>query len=647
MLRWFANIKLVSKLAVPLSLLVVITVAMLWTAQSGIAELRNATGVVIEETSARRALDLTVMGKLSEATVMEKNILLETGDAGKRAYHERYKASFAAALKDAEQLIALADSPGQRAANELLRDDILEYRRATDKSIALGLKNDREAAFEVSKTEGAPARKKVMTYIYDRVQLLGAEMDKAKNDLNDLSDRVVRHLFTFAGVGLAVSLSLLAAVVVTLIVRPLAATTRSMQRLAGGDLTVEVQGANRKDEVGMLAQSLQVFKDNGIRAVALEAEAAALRDAADAERSRNEAERAREGAENQAAITALARGLDALANGDLTHEVTESVAPRTQQLKDDLNATALRLRETMTTIAAAIEGMTAGTGEFSQAADDLSRRTEQQAASLEQTAAALDEITATVRNTAEGATQAQNVVSAAKDDAEQSSVVMRDAVLAMSEIEKSSQEISQILGVIDEIAFQTNLLALNAGVEAARAGDAGRGFAVVASEVRTLAKRSAEAAKEIKQLIATSSRQVDRGVKLVGETGQSLQRIVGQVTQVHTAVSGIAASAKEQATALREVNTAINQMDQVTQQNAAMVEQSTAASHSLMLETSELSRLTSFFQIGAGSKEPAPVATPRPVRIAKPPVLKIVAKTRSHQVSPSSAPAVAEGWTEF
>jgi methyl-accepting chemotaxis protein len=252
----------------------------------------------------------------------------------------------------------------------------------------------------------------------------------------------------------------------------------------------------------------------------------------------------------------------------------------------------------MRSIVTNTSGLRTGTEEITQASDDLSRRTEQQAASLEETAAALDEITATVRKTAEGAKQARDVVSQTRSDAEQSGEVVRHAVAAMSSIEQSSQQISQIIGVIDEIAFQTNLLALNAGVEAARAGDAGRGFAVVASEVRALAQRSAEAAKEIKTLISTSAKQVGAGVKLVGETGESLGRIVIQVAEITTVVTEIAASAQEQATGLHEVNTAINQMDQVTQQNAAMVEQSTAASHALAQETSELVRLTERFQIG-------------------------------------------------
>lgn len=314
------------------------------------------------------------------------------------------------------------------------------------------------------------------------------------------------------------------------------------------------------------------------------------------------------------AVTEIGHALTSLAEGDLEQRIEHPFIPELDKLRTDFNQALGKLQQTMRAIAENTQAVRSGAGQITQASDDLARRTEQQAASLEQTAAALDQVTATVHKTAEGAVGAHNIVAGAKSDAERSGQIVSETVQAMSGIEQSSHEIGNIIGVIDEIAFQTNLLALNAGVEAARAGDAGRGFAVVASEVRALAQRSADAAKDIKTLIATSERHVELGVKLVAETGQALTRIVEQVSQLNTVVADISASTQEQSTALHEVNTAINQMDQFTQQNAAMVEQSTAASHSLAKEADELSRLVGQFAIGtrdhAQSPRHRPIAHP-------------------------------------
>jgi methyl-accepting chemotaxis protein len=357
-------------------------------------------------------------------------------------------------------------------------------------------------------------------------------------------------------------------------------------------------------------------------------------------------------AEQTATITSsVGAGLEALAKGDLTHRVTAELIGPFAKLKGDFNGAMTRLQETLQSVMAAASGINTGAGEISQAADDLSKRTEQQAASLEETAAALEEITATVKKTAENARTASTIVSTARTAAEDGGQIVDTAIKAMGQIEQSSKQITDIIGVIDEIAFQTNLLALNAGVEAARAGDAGKGFAVVASEVRALAQRSSEAAREIKTLIKASSEHVGSGVKLVGESGQALRKIVGQVVEINTLVTEMAQAAQQQSTGIEEVNTAVTQMDQVTQQNAAMVEQSTAASRNLAGETTELSNLVAFFDVGADApveRRPAPQAAPRPAPRAVPKLQqRVAASFGGRRGGAALAVKEDEDWKEF
>lgn len=321
--------------------------------------------------------------------------------------------------------------------------------------------------------------------------------------------------------------------------------------------------------------------------------------------ARREAERLDAEAAQTALVEVLADRLSKLSAGDLTAQIAQDMSGAHGRVKDDFNSAVDSLAQAMGQVLHAVTGLRGGSDEISSASDDLSRRTEQQAASLEETAAALDEITATVKRSAEGARQAAAVAGEARGQADRSGVVVREAVAAMDGIRQTSHQISDIIGVIDEIAFQTNLLALNAGVEAARAGDSGRGFAVVASEVRALAQRSADAARQIKTLISASSAEVAQGVKLVGEAGASLEAIAGKVGEMDALVAEIAASAQEQSSGLSQVNAAVNQMDQVTQQNAAMVEQTTAAALSLKTEAEGLARLVGRFRTGAAGAPPA------------------------------------------
>ena len=489
-----------------------------------------------------------------------------------------------------------------------------------------------------------------ITPVEEAVDALRTKNDAALQAARDEQDAATATATLSLIIGL-IAAALIAAVagfiVTGLIAKPITAMTSAMRRLAGGDKTIVVPAIGRKDEVGHMADAVLAFKDAAIANDRLEAEAVAQRAAAEEERARVEAEKARTAEEDRVAITALGQGLQAMAGGDLTHRMTVQVAPRAEQLKTDFNTAIVQLEQAVAVVVSNVAAIRSGSSEISQASDDLSRRTEQQAASLEETAAALDQITATVNKTADGARQASGVVQSARGDAEKSGQVVRDAVAAMSQIEQSSNQIGDIIGVIDEIAFQTNLLALNAGVEAARAGDAGRGFAVVASEVRALAQRSAEAAKEIKTLISASGQQVGAGVSLVGQTGEALQRIVNRVAEIDSLVSEISASAQEQATGLQQVNTAVNQMDQVTQQNAAMVEQSTAASHSLAQEADTLAASVSRFRTGQAA---APAHRPAVAPARQPqPVAQTVAalKTVGRGGAALKPQAVEDGWEEF
>ena len=379
-------------------------------------------------------------------------------------------------------------------------------------------------------------------------------------------------------------------------IQPMKRMSDFMKVMATGDYTKAVPDLHRADEIGEMAASVEVFKAAGIERLRLEEEAASGRLGTEAEQRRMaEYERAKQ-QELQAFVADIERGFVALSEGDLTVRLDRPVAPEYEQIRLRYNESVDKLEDAFGSVIAGISAIRTGLSEITVASGDLSQRTEQQAASLEQTVAALSEVMTQVNGSASGAGEAFKAAEVTRNNAREGGAIVSKAIAAMVEIEHSSQQINRIIGVIDEIAFQTNLLALNAGVEAARAGDAGRGFAVVAQEVRGLAQRSADAAKEIKALISTSRDQVENGVKLVKASGESLQEIVAKVAGMSTTVEAIAGSARDQARSLKEVSIAADQMDKVTQQNAAMVEEATAAAQALSHETDELAQLMQRFK---------------------------------------------------
>ncbi|MBB2693512.1 UNVERIFIED_ORG: methyl-accepting chemotaxis protein [Rhizobium esperanzae] len=429
------------------------------------------------------------------------------------------------------------------------------------------------------------------------ILFIGIPMEFYYQRMNEL-------LMLVLGIGAVVMLlvGVLAFYAIRLSVKPLQALTASVHSISSGDLDKPIPCLEKKNEFGEIGRALSLFRDSALARRDLETEAAEQRALSDAERARNDADKRSLDSQIDFAVNQLAAGLGRLSQGDVSQTIGTPFVGRLELLRVDFNTSLLRLQDTLSGIRDSASTIQRNSGAVSASADELSKRTEAQAANLEETAAAVEEITVTVRSSAERAREANNVVAATKKTADNSGTVVGDAVAAMERIEGASQRIEQIIEVIDDIAFQTNLLALNAGIEAARAGEAGKGFAVVAQEVRELAQRSADAAREIKSLIETSSREVTAGSELVQKTGSVLASISQEIIAISGHVETIATASRDQSAALQEVNGSVNAMDQMTQKNASMVAETTQASRLLAGEADTLMSLIERFRLGA---EPA------------------------------------------
>ncbi|WP_184358466.1 methyl-accepting chemotaxis protein [Rhizobium sp. BK602] len=641
------------------------------------------SGVGIYESTKLRDIDSTYTGVLNQdvvATLKLSEIAGNSDSIGRLVYRMVAEQDAASIRKSQEELAEVVDEttsamreasgyyPERKADFDAMKIKLDALLAAAEPVIQATLANDKSTAMNLATTSFRPIRVKFDNDANNLYNWAKDELRRKNTDASETTDATIGTSYIVLAIGALTAIILGLAMSTTQVVRPIRRLTETMAELADNKLDIGIPFTGLPNEIGEMARAVEVFKQNGVRVRDLDAAGADKRQkVADMQKSMDEVITAAAAGDFscrapgdfgypdlnsivgglnrllgsvESGVTETRRVVSALANGNLTEAMEGEFHGAFGELQQNVNTTMANLRSVLGEVRSAIDTINGGAGEMRLASGNLSQRTEQQAASLEETSSALEEITSAVRSSTERALEASHMADEARRSTQQSSAVVKDAILAMSRIEQASGEIGQIINVIDEIAFQTNLLALNAGVEAARAGDAGKGFAVVAQEVRELAQRSANAAKDIKSLISRSGTEVESGVKLVTATGEALGSIQSHVIKVNEHVHSIATAAKEQSTGLQEVNTAVNQMDQVTQQNAAMVEESTAATNRLADEAANLAHLIARFKLEANTSAPH-AADHRSKPVASP------AHTLGRRLSNAFGGRTAAAWKEF
>ncbi|TCQ08668.1 methyl-accepting chemotaxis protein [Rhizobium sp. PP-F2F-G36] len=649
-MSFFNNLQILTKIAATLGMLILIGMGVSYSSYASLSKLEQTAAMTDHTYKVIDALNGITASMVDQETGM-RGYLVSANEAF-LAPQKAGVAAYAADLKNVRSLTS--DNPAQQKRLDTLEAFVADWHEKVSKPELAFMANpatrDQARAIETNGS-GKAAMDGIRATVAEMVEI-EAGLLEVRAEAAEAAAASGRFNNLAGGAGMLL-ISVLALIVLNIgLVRPVRGMNDAMRHLAAGRTDITIPGSGRADEVGEMSGAVEVFRQAAIVNRQLEQDAEAVRRQAEADRVHltAEAEAAAQQRLNEA-TSGLASGLKRLAAGDLTFQLNEPFSPDFEALRHDLNNAVSQLGETLRSVAQAAGSIDGGSQEISRGADDLSKRTEQQAASLEETAAALDQITANVSNSSKRADEARAVAVQANSSASQSGKVVAQAVDAMGKIEASSNEVSNIIGVIDEIAFQTNLLALNAGVEAARAGDAGKGFAVVAQEVRELAQRSAKAAKEIKELIRNSSVEVQNGVQLVSETGLALQTIEGYIITINQHMDSIATSAREQSVGLSEVNIAVNQMDQVTQQNAAMVEETSAAGVTLASESNNLRHLIGQFALGdTGTQSSAlrhAAATMKVVNTPRYASAQPAARPRKAAGASAGNTAVNDGWREF